>query len=432
MTFFGEPPITRINLRRNFIEKKPYQPEEVENVHNINTKICVCIDEKDDAPPVDNWGDKPFLTSFQRVRKYLSETPKLVDDLHLDFAKNNECNYLIHFGQGVMRREENDIDVLYISRSVDDDVHPRFLFFIEKTHEDVLYRFLDEIRQATSPPPPVEDIVEPSVIDHLHLKFSGGGDDFCWKKTTRRKTRSLDTVFLPKAVKDGIVQELEIFFGDEKKKWLVENGFPYKRSYLFIGDPGMGKTSFIVALAGKFNRNLCFINLNHIFMTDEILREKIASMPKKSILVFEDVDTVFIDRKCIKEEGGEQKNLLTFSGVLNALDGISTPVDGHLVIMTTNYVQDLDPSLIRPGRIDKRVNFDYAKEEVLMQMVKHFYEDATEEQQRQFTQKVVAAERQFSTAFLCEYFFRCYKFSFEDFLSGFEKYLSDTDTLNQY
>lgn len=42
------------------------------------------------------------------------------------------------------------------------------------------------------------------------------------------------------------------------------------------------------------------------------------------------------------------------------LDGIvDTP--GRMVVLTTNHVDMLDPALIRPGRIDKKILLDYMK-----------------------------------------------------------------------
>lgn len=42
------------------------------------------------------------------------------------------------------------------------------------------------------------------------------------------------------------------------------------------------------------------------------------------------------------------------------LDGVvDTP--GRIVVMTTNHKEELDPALIRPGRIDKDLLLDYMK-----------------------------------------------------------------------
>ena len=45
----------------------------------------------------------------------------------------------------------------------------------------------------------------------------------------------------------------------------------------------------------------------------------------------------------------------TFSGLLNALDGV-VATEERLIFMTTNHIARLPPVLIRPGRIDLRVS----------------------------------------------------------------------------
>ena len=42
---------------------------------------------------------------------------------------------------------------------------------------------------------------------------------------------------------------------------------------------------------------------------------------------------------------------ITFSGFLNALDGVMSGEE-RIVFMTTNHLERLDPALIRPGRVD--------------------------------------------------------------------------------
>jgi chaperone BCS1 len=45
---------------------------------------------------------------------------------------------------------------------------------------------------------------------------------------------------------------------------------------------------------------------------------------------------------------------VTLSGLLNVLDGVGSQ-EGRLVIMTTNKPKQLDPALVRPGRVDFKV-----------------------------------------------------------------------------
>ena len=53
-----------------------------------------------------------------------------------------------------------------------------------------------------------------------------------------------------------------------------------------------------------------------------------------------------------------RRNLVTLSGLLNAIDGNASQ-EGRLVIMTSNDPDALDAALTRPGRIDKKAYFGY-------------------------------------------------------------------------
>jgi SpoVK/Ycf46/Vps4 family AAA+-type ATPase len=66
---------------------------------------------------------------------------------------------------------------------------------------------------------------------------------------------------------------------------------------------------------------------------------------------------------------------LNLSGLLNVLDGVvDTP--GRIVIMTSNHPEHLDPALIRPGRIDKKLMLGYMKSEDVIHMLEHYFQVA--------------------------------------------------------
>lgn len=65
-------------------------------------------------------------------------------------------------------------------------------------------------------------------------------------------------------------------------------------------------------------------------------------------------------------------NYMSFSGFLNALDGVHAGEE-RIVFMTTNHVQQLDAALIRPGRIDMMQYFGYATKHQVEQMLYRFY-----------------------------------------------------------
>lgn len=71
---------------------------------------------------------------------------------------------------------------------------------------------------------------------------------------------------------------------------------------------------------------------------------------------------------------------LDLSGILNILDGIiDTP--GRVVIMTTNHVEKLDPALIRPGRIDHILHFDYMRSNEAKEMIEKILETTLNKEQ---------------------------------------------------
>merc|ERR550534_1316392 len=63
---------------------------------------------------------------------------------------------------------------------------------------------------------------------------------------------------------------------------------------------------------------------------------------------------------------------LTFTGLLNGLDGIGNAV-GQIFVLSTNHLERLDPALIRSGRVDRKFEFSYCTDEALQLMFQRFY-----------------------------------------------------------
>ena len=65
-------------------------------------------------------------------------------------------------------------------------------------------------------------------------------------------------------------------------------------------------------------------------------------------------------------------HISNFQRLLNGLDGIANR-DGQIFVLTTNHIEKLDKALIRPGRVDLRVEFSNVKAEQAKGMFLHFY-----------------------------------------------------------
>lgn len=205
----------------------------------------------------------------------------------------------------------------------------------------------------------------------------------------KREKRKIESVYIPSKKKSDIMEDLEKFLKPETKARYNTLGINYKRTYLLEGLPGSGKTSLILALASHFGQNIAIVNFSPKLNDIELIRmlrsldDRELDSNKKTFVVFEDIDCIFKERK----SNDEARNSITFSGLLNALDGIGTR-DNMITFITTNYKNNLDNALIRPGRIDYIMTFEAANKEQIMDMYKAFTCSDSIEQCKQFYKQI--------------------------------------------
>ncbi|KAL1729243.1 BCS1 N terminal-domain-containing protein [Schizophyllum commune] len=184
-----------------------------------------------------------------------------------------------------------------------------------------------------------------------------------------RGKRPLQSVVLAPNVAQKIENDVRTFL--KRRQWYVDRGIPYRRGYLLHGPPGSGKSSFIQALAGALDYDICLLNLAERGLTDDRLMHLLTNAPERSFILIEDVDAAFNKRVQTSEDG--YQSAVTFSGFLNALDGVASGEE-RIVFMTTNHLERLDPALIRPGRIDLIELIDDATPEQARTLFTRFYE----------------------------------------------------------
>ncbi len=233
-----------------------------------------------------------------------------------------------------------------------------------------------------------------------------------------------------------VKRRVEFFVNN--KEWYSQRGIPYTLGILMYGVAGAGKTSLIKGIASVTRRHIVNISLSDcttktqltkLFFDDKIVVEKDGGMLEnliipisKRLYVIEDIDClseIVLDRELqlqskepvadtttpetgiiqqnsdpdddyttmdtqpVKEnpgappppqkyvDGSEEK--LTLSYLLNLFDGVLENQD-RIVVFSSNYPQKLDRALIRPGRIDLKVEFKRASSNTIRDMICGFYE----------------------------------------------------------
>ncbi|CCG80927.1 Mitochondrial chaperone BCS1 [Taphrina deformans PYCC 5710] len=208
-----------------------------------------------------------------------------------------------------------------------------------------------------------------------------------------RLRRSLNSVVLDTGIKERVVADVKDFL--KSGSWYRDRGIPYRRGYLLHGPPGSGKSSFIYALAGELEYNICVLNLSERGLTDDRLNHLLSNIPDRSIMLLEDIDAAFSGRSQ-SSEGGYSRSNVTFSGLLNALDGVAS-AEERIIFMTTNHEDQLDPALIRPGRVDIKELLDDASDTQITEMFLRFYEGESKRAQ-EFLRSVRKGGKGVSTA----------------------------------
>ncbi|CAI6003041.1 unnamed protein product [Closterium sp. NIES-64] len=203
-------------------------------------------------------------------------------------------------------------------------------------------------------------------------------DQDYWKYMGERASRPVSTVVLD-CDTAALIEDVKQFLASAK--WYTDRGIPHRRGYLFHGPPGCGKTSLIQALAGELEFGVAIISLSSSGMSDDSLSSAMCDCDERDVIVLEDIDAAFTATREKKE--GSQANGLSFSGLLNAIDGIAAR-EKQIVIMTTNHIERLDPALIRPGRVDFRMFLGLASRSQIVRLFLRFFSEASKKEAEQF------------------------------------------------
>jgi 26S proteasome regulatory subunit T2 len=134
------------------------------------------------------------------------------------------------------------------------------------------------------------------------------------------------------------------------------------KGVILYGVPGTGKTLLAKAVANETSATFLRIVGSELIQKylgegPKLVRElfRVAADMAPSIVFIDEIDAIGTKRYD-STSGGEKEIQRTMLELLNQLDGFEDRNDVK-VIMATNKIESLDPALIRPGRIDRKIEF---------------------------------------------------------------------------
>ena len=139
-------------------------------------------------------------------------------------------------------------------------------------------------------------------------------------------------------------------------------GIKPPKGVILYGEPGTGKTLLAKAVANSTSASFLRVvgsELIQKYLGDgpKLVRElfRVAEDMSPSIVFIDEIDAVG-SKRYDSNSGGEKEIQRTMIELLTQMDGFEARGDVK-VIMATNKIESLDPALLRPGRIDRKIEF---------------------------------------------------------------------------
>ncbi|PIN10483.1 AAA+-type ATPase [Handroanthus impetiginosus] len=197
-----------------------------------------------------------------------------------------------------------------------------------------------------------------------------------WNHVPFEHPATFQTLAMESEKKRDIVDDLLAF--SKGGEFYSRIGRAWKRGYLLYGPPGTGKSTMVAAMANLLEYDLYDLGLTAVKDNTE-LKELLIAISSKAIVVIEDIDCSadLMGERAKKQENdnatASRNSKITLSGLLNFIDGLWSTCGGErIIVFTTNFVEKLDPALIRKGRMDKHIEMSYCGFEAFKVLAKNY------------------------------------------------------------
>jgi len=304
----------------------------------------------------------PGVTPHTRCRLRMLKLERIKDYLLMEeeFIKNQER---LKPQEEKHEEERSKVDELRGSpmsvgnlEEIIDDNHAIVSTSVGSEHYVSILSFVDK------------DQLEPGcsvLLNHkVHAVVGVLGDDTDPMVTVMKLEKAPQETYADIGGLDSQIQEIKesVELPLTHPEYYEEMGIKPPKGVILYGPPGTGKTLLAKAVANQTSATFLRVvgsELIQKYLGDgpKLVRElfRVAEEHAPSIVFIDEIDAVGTKRY-ESNSGGEREIQRTMLELLNQLDGFDSRGDVK-VVMATNRIESLDPALIRPGRIDRKIEF---------------------------------------------------------------------------
>lgn len=368
----------------------------------LNQPLIVDNDDVYSVTLVRNYEDQKVTTEMiekvDAVIEFISnlETTKHVA-LDGRYSIANDCEIEVTDEISAKVHQVQNKNITEVALFSDTLTVPAIRRWIDKIHEEYIYEKSNRLGHRTfyfaeipTEPPRDTTFIREEGADptEIRWRFDNAPKTLTFNMNEFQTSKSFSNVYGSHV--SELRERLSIFV--DHAEWYELRGIPHTLGIMLHGIPGAGKTSTIKAIAKDTGRHIFSLALRpyttckqltslfydetvHVTGTDGT--QQTFRIPlNKRVYVIEDIDCltdIVLERSAEPKKKSQHNETLTLSFLLNLLDGVlETP--GRILVITSNYPERIDKALIRPGRIDVKVEFKHADKQFILDMLNHFYE----------------------------------------------------------
>uniref|UniRef100_A0A8D2AV88 AAA+ ATPase domain-containing protein n=1 Tax=Sciurus vulgaris TaxID=55149 RepID=A0A8D2AV88_SCIVU len=307
--------------------------------------------------------DQALLSQSEMLHHGTSGSGKRIKDYLLmeeEFIRNQEQMKLLEEKQEEERSKVDDLRGTPMSvgtlEEIIDDNHAIVSTSVGSEHYVSILSFVDK------------DLLEPGcsvLLSHkVHAMIGVLMDDTDPLVTVMNVEKAPQETYADIGGLDNQIEEIKesVELPLTHPEYYEEMGRKPPKGVILYGPPGTGKILLAKAVANQTSATFLRVvgsELIQKYLGDgpKLLRElfRVAEEHAPSIVFIDEIDAIGTKRYD-SNSGGKREIQRTMLELLNQLDGFDSRGDVK-VIMATNRIETLDPALIRPGRIDRKIEF---------------------------------------------------------------------------